>query len=155
MEFHVIDDEKHVGDVIVDMLNAHGFSSIAFNCPRQYLEHARSSEFKKPVAVFTDITMPGINGYEMIDELRKIYPDQKFVVISASSDVRHPAISEVGMFLSKPLRMETLGKAAASLIQCHKDGPSSNPKCMEINEYARFLNDWKCPHCSNCCQIPS
>lgn len=150
MEFHVIDDEEHVSETIVAMLDAHGFSSKKFNCPLQYIKHSKSDDFISPIAVMTDITMPGMNGYEMIDELRKIHPDQKFVVISASSNVRHPAMREVGMFLTKPVRMETLRKAASSLVQCHENGASNGAQCQEINEHARFLHNWTCPHCTAC-----
>jgi len=119
MQFHVIDDDKQVSDVIVSMLDALGFSSWAFNSPHQYIAYAKSNEFKAPVAIMTDVSMPEMNGYKMIDLLKEIHPEQKFVVITASADSRDSDMKQAGMFLSKPVRMETLEKTATSLVRRH------------------------------------
>jgi len=125
MEFHVIDDDKYISATIVAMLAVHGFSSKAFNCPRQYIEHTQTDDFSSPIAVITDITMPGMSGYEMIDKLRKDIPKLKFVIISPSPEDEYPAMRGVGTFLLKPVKLETLGKIASSLAQHHNDKPST------------------------------
>jgi len=45
-----------------------------------------SYKLNKQDIVLTDLTMPNINGYEMIKELQKIDEDLKIVIISAHSD---------------------------------------------------------------------
>jgi len=133
MQFHVIDDEKSVSDIIVAMLNIQGFSAEAFNCPLRYLEYASSEEFEAPVAIMTDIIMPGMSGYELIDALRDVHSDQKYVVISAlpDADIKQPAMRDIYAFINKPVRMEELSKVAASLVQCHKQETSEQHHRLE------------------------
>jgi two-component system chemotaxis response regulator CheY len=63
-------------------------------------------EQEMPDLVFLDLTMPGINGFETIERLKRINPDVKVVVVSADVQRQSKAVSaELGAaaFLSKPL----------------------------------------------------
>lgn len=145
MQFHIVDDDRQVCDVFTAMLQTAGFSARAFYCPRHYLEHVNSTDYEKPAVIVTDIVMPGMTGYEMIEAIRKIYPRQKFMIISASPDIKHPVLYELCMFLGKPLRMEALAAAAKAMISCHEYGPSSEYACIEFNKPDALPADWRCP----------
>ncbi len=147
MEFHIVDDEQHVSTIISTMLKTLGYHSRVFNCPCEYIDYAASSDFNLPIATLTDIRMPGVNGYEMIDEVSSLHPDMKFVVISASPDLQHPAMKKACLFIIKPFRMATLSKLTTSLIQCKERPKQPSRNCMEVNEHRLFLTEWNCPHC--------
>lgn len=64
-----------------------------------------------PDITFLDLTMPVMNGYETIPEIRKINPDAIIIVITA--DIQPKSIAEVislGAFtlLKKPARKESI-----------------------------------------------
>jgi len=151
MQFHVIDDDRQVSDVFTAMLQSMGFSARAFYCPRHYLEYVNSSSYEKPAVIVTDILMPGITGYELIEAIREVDPRQKFMVISATPDIRHPALYELCMFLGKPLRMETLAEAVKAIISCDEHGPSPHHECIKFNEPNALPADWKCPREESAC----
>ncbi|MDY6822247.1 MAG: response regulator [Thermodesulfobacteriota bacterium] len=72
----------------------------------------------KPQVVFMDLTMPGVDGYTALEEIRRI--DQNAMIIVTTADVQPKSISnvmELGAFtlLKKPAKAqmieETLDKA--------------------------------------------
>jgi len=64
--------------------------------------------------IITDISMPVMNGIEMIEEIQKIIPNQPIVVTSAHNDA-HYLISllnlEISCFIIKPLEIESVNKS--------------------------------------------
>jgi len=146
MQFHVIDDEQYICDLMVAMFSVLDHSATAFNSPDQYLKHVHSAEFEAPVAVITDVDMPGMNGYEMMERVRRDYPNQKFIVITGSPDISHPIIYDACMFFRKPIRMETLKKAIEAITRCHSNGRDCNI-CSDLEDVNQFPVDWKCRQC--------
>jgi diguanylate cyclase (GGDEF)-like protein len=67
---------------------------------------------KKPDIILTDITLPGINGLDMSEKIKKIDPNIKIIVISAYDDKEYllRAINEIKVdyYLVKPLDVELL-----------------------------------------------
>jgi len=147
MQFHVIDDQEQICDLMVTILSVLGHSATAFNSPDQYLQYVHSNEYEAPVAVITDLDMPGMSGYEMMETVRRDYPDQKFIVITGRLGVSHPVIYDACMFFNKPVRMQILKKAVEAITRCHSDGPDSNI-CSNLNDSNQLPIDWKCRHCS-------
>jgi len=123
MEFHIIDDYSYVGEVIAEALKAEGYSTRLFSCPSEYIRFSKSEMFIPPVAILTDIKMPKMSGYELIDQLHSRLPNQKFVVISATPSINHPTMRKVSALLHKPLNFELLVETAASLAASHSIGP--------------------------------
>lgn len=64
-----------------------GFSEKTYCSAEHYLEYANDTNYKPPtLAVVTNIRMPGKSGYELMNDLRKINPLQRFVVITGTSE---------------------------------------------------------------------
>jgi len=112
MRFHVIDDEDQIAKTIVSMLRLLGHDAEAFTSPKKYLQYMKKGEYESPSAIMTDIEMPEMNGFEMIDTILMENPQQKYVFITGSQDLDHPLIDTSTMFLCKPISIKMLEMAA-------------------------------------------
>ncbi len=73
-------------------------------------------EYPRPGIIFLDINMPGMNGWDFIDEYKKLPEKQKKRIIiamlttSINPDDENAAnqIPEINMYLKKPLTVEKL-----------------------------------------------
>jgi DNA-binding response OmpR family regulator len=71
---------------------------------------------KKPDIVVTDIMMPGVNGIELIEKLKKLFPGTPFIFITASKEreiLLKVIESRPSSFLTKPINTKALLKAIA------------------------------------------
>jgi len=69
--------------------------------------------------IITDISMPNMDGVELIKNIRNINPDQKIIVLSAHNDKHHKdEVMQLGVenFLFKPMDMSILGKFLSQII---------------------------------------
>jgi PAS domain S-box-containing protein len=81
----VVDDEVPLGQLVGEILDAHGYCASVYANPRSALEayQANPAGFH---AVITDQTMPGLTGVELVRELRTINPDLPVLMVSGYSD---------------------------------------------------------------------
>lgn len=100
----------------------------------------------KPDVVFADIRMPGLSGLELLQEIPKVSPDSKVVIISgyaefsyAQEAVQHHAFD----YLLKPIKEEDLSRVMTSLLSEMDDGEASDE--MEDGErppaYDRMIDN--------------
>jgi len=98
----VVDDERNICDLLKQALEQVGCSVQTACDGKEALELADNAEFD---AIFLDIKMPGMNGVEVLKNLRRTQPDACFVMITgyATSDLVDESLSS-GAFvcLSKP-----------------------------------------------------
>jgi CheY-like chemotaxis protein len=80
----VIDDEKDVRDVLKEVLERAGFDVEVAANGDDGLELLRS---KGADVVITDIIMPGKNGVETVQDIRKNFPNTRVIVISGGGNV--------------------------------------------------------------------
>ncbi len=78
----------------------------------------------RPRVLFTDIRMPGMNGLELLEELRRLYPELLLVVISGYNEfdyAQHSIRQGVSDYLLKPvdpdLLNSTLGRMRKVLTE--------------------------------------
>src|SRR5580692_797985 len=79
----VVDDEQMLLDLAEMILKPAGFSVRTFQDPRKALaEYAVAA----PSVFITDYAMGALNGLEVIEECRRLHPDQKIIMVSGTVD---------------------------------------------------------------------
>ncbi len=106
----VVDDDQAVLDMLEPMLDAMGYSSHLTPDPQQGLDRFAGSVFD---VVFSEVSMPGIDGIEMVRRMRSTDPTVVPIIMTARND-QETAIRalECGVhsFLRKPFTADQLRK---------------------------------------------
>ncbi len=118
--FHIIDDEKHIGEMISNIMSYLGYRSKIFLCPSEYIHYTNQAEYKSPVAIFSDVRMPKMSGFEMMDTVLKTKPNLKFVMMSGYSLERKKKCNQPHHFLYKPFEVSCLIEILESLMKEHE-----------------------------------
>ena len=150
--FHIIDDNGFIREIMFEILKDFGHQAIAFACPKAYIEFVKQSDYKKPVAIFTDVSMPLMNGYEMINIVSGLAAGSRFIVMTGESGFHSEYIDKSCMYLAKPFSPGTFKEVVDTLIACHRSIPSSHHRCSTVDDRKEFpLTDWSCPNiCTEC-----
>ena len=80
----IVDDEPIEASVLGDILTDKGFGVSIKTDPRQALELAQGQSFD---LVITDLRMPGMDGVELLQKLRRIHSDQTVIIMTAYATV--------------------------------------------------------------------
>jgi DNA-binding NtrC family response regulator len=102
----VVDDEEIMREILETLLSREGYDVKLASSGEEGLELARALPFD---AAVVDIMMPGINGIETLDELRRLDEDLAVIIITAYGSIES-AISAMksGAFdyITKPFKNE-------------------------------------------------
>jgi CheY-like chemotaxis protein len=77
----VIDDEFEIRDLIMDYLSDEGYSVYAAEDAQSAFDNVLGKQHID--LVLSDINMPGMKGFELLNKVREMYPDMKRVLITA------------------------------------------------------------------------
>ncbi len=95
--------------------------------------------------VITDLNMPNVNGMQMIDEVLKFVPDQRFIIVSAhknEEDLLKLINLRVSGYFVKPLNidnmMEMLKKAKDEVIQDKQPKKAEQSNLITLNRKYTF-----------------
>lgn len=145
--FHVVDDNLIGGRNTAKIIRLFNADAMLFTSANDYLEYVRSPDYRKPDAIFTDIFMYGMDGYELIEKVHAIHPGQKFVVITGRPDLKHPAKHRACFYLSKPFYIRDVEKIIGKMRECEAESPSLELECRDACKRSEFaLSGWSCPH---------
>lgn len=118
----VVDDEPHLRDIAAQMLTELNYSVRTVSSGEDAVLHLSS---EKTDLVLLDMLMePGMNGRQSYEQIIKLQPDQKAVVVSgfsASSDVKETLALGAGGFIKKPYSIIELGKVVKDVLSKKKD----------------------------------
>lgn len=104
----VVDDEADTRNLLRDLLAGEGFKVVTCEGPRAALKEAKPL---KPDLIVLDLSMPEMNGMDLLPRLQLVVPHAKVMILSAYADpeTSQEAIREgVAGVLWKPFKTETL-----------------------------------------------
>lgn len=91
--FHVVDDDIIILELLKEIIVSADYDVLCFESGEHYLNHLNSAEYQNPIAVLSDVNMPGITGHAMALQVRHQHPRQKIVFITGKPDVTHHRFS--------------------------------------------------------------
>jgi signal transduction histidine kinase/CheY-like chemotaxis protein len=113
----VVDDEESVGAVIGDVLEALGHHAVVLTDGAAAIERLRDERFD---AVFTDLAMPGVSGWQVARAVKDRSPEVPVFVVTGFGVELSPEERRahgVTAIFSKPLNIEDLVSAVARIVR--------------------------------------
>ncbi|HEX6716371.1 MAG TPA: ATP-binding protein [Pyrinomonadaceae bacterium] len=115
----VVDDETHVREVLIEALEAEGCEVVSAESGEIAL--ALYDQYKgKFDAVFTDIGMPSMNGWELVTEIRQRSETMPIAIISGWADaisVQTKNAVKADWVVAKPFDIDRISKIALEIAQ--------------------------------------
>ncbi len=133
----IVDDEKNVRESL-EIILSRSYEVKAVDTGEKALEHIRNS-CKKPDLVLLDVFMPGIDGMEVLEGIKKEFKNIPVIMLTASSKVQTVVQAmKFGAvdYLNKPYDVDEL----LSLIEeTLKDGPKgrTSPSVVVTQNHLR------------------
>jgi CheY-like chemotaxis protein len=109
----VVDDERLVADTLSLIFRKHGFDAMAAYTVEEALSYARSFV---PELLLCDITMPGRDGVDLMNEISRVLPDCRMMVLTGNY-ANLPRIREQTLHLVRPANILTKPCQPADLLR--------------------------------------
>ena len=112
----VVDDDDVIRDTLCELLSAE-YSCQTANTAEEALAKLEAQAFD---VVLTDISMPGLNGKELLEKVVELYPGTPVIIVSGHSDQGHAeSLLSRGAFdyLLKPFRLEVVEESVRRAIE--------------------------------------
>jgi two-component system, NtrC family, response regulator AtoC len=161
----VVDDDQSVRNYLSDFLTSCGYSVECAESGDQAV--ARLSAGYSPSVIVQDIVMPGINGIEVLESVKKTNPTIPVIILSAAGQTK-TVVEAMKMgaadFLVKPFEEQELELAVENVVEKQKlkeevktlkrqldsyveagDILTTNPKLLKIKEIAKHVADTDVP----------
>ena len=113
MKLLIIDDEAQILEALELILSAEGHTVETMNSAQLAWDILRDTTYENPDIIISDIVMPGMNGFELLEALRSHPNFTTFPIILMSASIS-PAVEEEltqnqqVYYLRKPFRVEML-----------------------------------------------
>ena len=160
----VVDDDQSVRSYLSDFLTSCGYTVECAESGDQAV--TRLAGGYVPCVIVQDIVMPGINGIEVLESVKKTNPSIPVIILSAAGQIK-TVVDAMKMgaadFLVKPFEEPELELAIENVIEKQKlkeevktlkrqldsydagDILSTNPKVLKIKEIAKHVADTDVP----------
>jgi len=122
----LVDDSLSVRRAVSRMLERAGYRVVTANDGLEALELLRGG--LRVEAVLTDLEMPRANGFEVIEEVRRRYPDLPVVVMTTRSGEKHQRVAfQLGAsdYFSKPVDEVLLIRCLGRLLEESQAGSTT------------------------------
>jgi DNA-binding NtrC family response regulator len=106
----VVDNHQNILDLISNLLQMFKYQTL---CALDTETALKLLEEKKVDCVITDVEMPKPSGFDLLDEVKKKYPQLPVIMISSYANPKMEKQAEkngASGFTGKPFRIETLQK---------------------------------------------
>lgn len=129
----VIEDDANIRESLVELLELKSFE---LHSADNGLEGLKLAQEHAPDLIICDVMMPGMNGYEVVESIRK---DKKlsrlpFIFLSAKamdSDIEFGKNLGANSYLTKPFRAQELFSVVDELLKNNNGGGSGITKTIE------------------------
>ena len=114
----IVEDNPELRDAASEALRQLGYE-VEVGASGEHALEIVESLAQPPELLITDVVMPGMNGRELWQELRRRYPDLEVIFVSGYTDdvmLRHGVEEGEYRFIQKPFSIETLAAAVASVF---------------------------------------
>ena len=137
----VIDDEEIMRDILETLLTREGYSVRSASTGADGLELARTYPFD---AAVVDVMMPGLDGMQTLEELRKIDEELPVVMITAYASVEN-AISAMKRgavdYITKPFKNDEVLVVLRNAMERYRLAAENRALRQNIQErYSKFAN---------------
>jgi len=130
----LIDDEEDIRDILTITLQDAGYFVIcAPDGPTGLMLTTR----EEPQIVITDIKMPGMNGLEVLEKIKKIKPETEVIVTTGFGDIKKAVKAlqyDASDFISKPIDDDALHMALKRARQRYIDK-------KQLSDYTTLLEN--------------
>jgi len=106
----IVDDEQSHRNLIADFLQPLGFRIYPAESAEMALAQLKDSKLAIDLFLL-DLSMPGMNGWQLITELRQQGKLEPIIILSAdpySKNHSHQQLNEIVAYMNKPVRMDKL-----------------------------------------------
>jgi DNA-binding response OmpR family regulator len=113
----VVDDERMICDLLRSVFSAHGHEVLTATSGREGLAFFRH---RNPRFTLLDLNMPGMDGIEVLQEIRKINPGASVIILTGGgTDALEVRARSLGVtdFIRKAVPLEVLVKAMDRAMQ--------------------------------------
>jgi CheY-like chemotaxis protein len=113
----VVDDEPMLLELATVILEPQGFIIKSFRDPELAMD-AFTKASPRPDLVITDYAMHSMNGMQLVEQIHRLEPSQKILLVSGTvgEEVFRDSPARPDMFLAKPYQAHQLTEAVKSLI---------------------------------------
>lgn len=130
----VVDDDPRITGLLVETLSAIGYPTRGVQSAREALQ--KIPEYQPDILV-SDLRMPEMDGFSLLREIKKVYPEILIVTITGEqlNDLeREAAALSADGFLTKPFRFEKIEELIEGLWANRSRGrtPAIQTKCILI-----------------------
>ena len=139
----IIDDDQSMRWVLEKTLSNNGYQVTAFESGSVALANfKRTLPQARPRLIITDVRMPGINGFELLKQIKNISPQTPIIVMTAYTDLDttvqafHEGAFE---YLPKPFDIDDALKLVARACEPVDEVPPGEQQSSSV------ADDWQTP----------
>ncbi|MCK6553975.1 response regulator [Candidatus Binatia bacterium] len=118
----IVDDEEDIRALLARLVRREGYEPVVA-CDGE--EALRATAATRPDIMLLDVKMPGLDGIEVLHEVRRAWPDLPVIMITSqagAADVRGALLAGARDFIKKPFdHAEVLG-ALRSIVAAGSEG---------------------------------
>lgn len=122
----IVEDDNEINQMLRELLQNQGFQTESAFSGTEALLYVKN---EMPMAVILDLMLPGMNGEQLLEELKKINPAISVIVASAKDDVNtRIELLRAGAddFIVKPFDTEELLARLEAVLRRNGDNKSLN-----------------------------
>ncbi|OIP66048.1 MAG: response regulator, partial [Nitrospirae bacterium CG_4_9_14_3_um_filter_53_35] len=113
----IVDDEIHVREGLSEILQQEGFYVETASDGKEAISLSLNKRFD---LMISDIKMPEIDGLQLLDEIQKVNPQIRVIMVTAFGDVQTYLKSmQLGAheYINKPIRIQELKRVISTIME--------------------------------------